>query len=114
MKLLCDLEERHGVDIGGSYRNDHACAMFVKFIALDLQQQLKKDISSAMFFSVQVDSSTDSENIEEELFLILYFDPRSSDGMVQFVINFLRFGNLAAELGKAFMIVLRRPWLIWK
>ena len=49
--------------------------MFVKFIALDLQQQLKKDISSAMFFSVQVDSSTDSENIEEELFLILYFDP---------------------------------------
>ena len=62
------------VDIGGSYKNDHACATFVKFIALDLQQQLKKDISSANFFSVQVDASTDSGNIEEELFLILYFD----------------------------------------
>ena len=54
MKLLCDLEERHGVDIGGSYRNDHACATFVKFIALDLQQQLKKDISSVNFFNAQV------------------------------------------------------------
>ena len=42
------------MDIGGSYRNDRACATFVKFIALDLQQQLKKDISSANFFSVQV------------------------------------------------------------
>lgn len=39
IKLLCDLEEQHEVDIGGSYRNDHAYAMFVKFIALDLQQQ---------------------------------------------------------------------------
>lgn len=67
MKLLCDLEERHGVDIGGSYRNDHACATFVKFIALDLQQQLKRDISNSKFFSIQLDTSTDCGNTEEEL-----------------------------------------------
>ena len=69
MKHLCDLEERHGVDIGGSYRNDYAYATFVKFIALDLQQWLKRDISNA---SIQIDSSTDSGNMEEELFLVLH------------------------------------------
>ena len=100
MKLLCDLEEQHGVDIGGSYQNDHTCAMFVKFIALDLQQQLKKDISSAMFFSVQVDSSTDSENIEEGLFLILYFDPRSSDGMVHICNKFFAVQQLSHGTGQ--------------
>ena len=49
MKHLCDLEERHEVDIGGSYRNDHACATFVKFIALDLQQRIFQMLSSLVF-----------------------------------------------------------------
>ena len=108
MKLLCDLEERHGVDIGGSYRNDHACATFVKFIALDLQQQLKKDISSANFFSVQVDASTDSGNIEEELFLILYFDPRSSDGMVHIRDKFFAVRQLSRGTGQGLYDCLKK------
>ena len=90
MKLLCDLEERHE-------------ATFVKFIALDLQQQLKKDISSANFFSVQVDANTDSGNIEEELFLILYLIHDHLMEWCIFGINFLLCSNLAVELGKAFM-----------
>ena len=108
MKLLCDLEERHGVGIGGSYRNDHACATFVKFIALDLQQQLKKDISSANFFSVQVDASTDSGNIEEELFLILYFDPRSSDGMVNIRDKFFAVRQLSRGTGQGLYDCLKK------
>ena len=31
MKALCSLEERHGVDLGPGYRNDHACATFVEY-----------------------------------------------------------------------------------
>ena len=82
MKTLCDLEERHGVDIGGSYHNDHACATFVEFIGADLRHQLRKDINKVRFFSIQVDSSTDCGNIDEELFMVLFFDGLSEDGKV--------------------------------
>ena len=34
------------------------------------------------FYSVQMDGSTDASNKEEELFLVVYFDPYSSDGSV--------------------------------
>ena len=37
MKPLCDLEERHGVTLGNGYKNNHACATFVKFIAKEQQ-----------------------------------------------------------------------------
>ena len=33
MQPLCDLEEKHGVDLGPGYRNDHACATFIEYIA---------------------------------------------------------------------------------
>ena len=33
MGMLCELEERHGVDLGHSYKNDMACASFVDYIA---------------------------------------------------------------------------------
>ena len=29
MKALCSLEERHGVDLGPGFRNDHACSTFI-------------------------------------------------------------------------------------
>ena len=80
MKSLCDLEERHGVDVGGSYRNDHACATFVEFIATDLRKQLREAINKANFFSIQIDSSTDCGNVDEELFMVLFFDGLSGAG----------------------------------
>ena len=74
MKSLCDLEERHG------YKNDRSCALFVEFIARDLKEQLLRALSCSKFFNLQADGSTDSGNIEEELFLVLHFDPYSKDG----------------------------------
>jgi len=44
---------------------------FVKFIGVDLKQQLRKTIDKARFFSIQMDSSTDSGNIDEELFMVM-------------------------------------------
>ena len=82
MKTLCELEERHGVDLGQGYKNDRGCATFVEFIARDLQEQLMKALSRSKFFSLQADGSTDAGNIEEELFLVLHFDPYSQDGKV--------------------------------
>ena len=79
------MEERHGVDIGASYSNNHGCATFVESIATDLQANLRKGISNSKFFSLLMDGSTDCSNVDEELSLVLYFDPHSGgseDGMV--------------------------------
>ena len=78
MKPLCELEELHGVDIGPAYKNYHACATFVEFIARERQEQLIATLSQRKFFSLQADAG----NIEDELVLVLHFDPFSSDGRV--------------------------------
>ena len=38
---LCEMEVRHGVQIGSGYKNDHACTSFVNFIALNQLEILK-------------------------------------------------------------------------
>ena len=82
MNSLCQLQERHGVKLGECYENDCACATFVEYIARDLQRQLGESLHKANFYSIQMDGSTDSGNIEEELFLVVYFDPFGTDGSV--------------------------------
>ena len=82
MKSFCQIEERHGVDLGEGYKNDLACSTFVDYIAQDLREQLKESLQKAKFFSLQMDGSTDSGNIEEELFMVVFFDPLANDGCV--------------------------------
>ena len=76
---LCQLQERHGVRLGECYKNDQACAIFIKYIAQDLQGQLGDSLRKAKFYIIQMDGSTDSGNKEEELFLVVYFEPFSTD-----------------------------------
>ena len=45
--------------------------------------------SGAKFFSLQADGSTDAGNIEDELFLVLTFDPHTKDGKVHVHDRFL-------------------------
>ena len=52
MKSLCQLEERHGVELGECYKNDHASATFVDFIAKDLRGQLSEVLKKVKFFSI--------------------------------------------------------------
>ena len=40
MAPLCQLEERHGVDLGHGYKNELACATFIHYIAQE-QRQLR-------------------------------------------------------------------------
>ena len=105
MKPLCELAERHGVDLGQGYKNDQSCAEFVKFIAHGQQKQLTTALSHSKFFSLQADGSTDAGNIEEELFRVLFFDPYSKDEKVHvrdffFTVRY----TLAVELARACLI----------
>ena len=82
MKSLYELEERHGVNLGDGYKNDLACSSFVAYIAQDLKMDLTKSLKTANFFSIQMDGSTDCANVEEELFLAIYFDPHCDERIV--------------------------------
>ena len=53
----------------------------LKFIALE-QWDILKNLLERKFFSIQCDGSTDSGNMEEELFLVMYLDTRADDGKV--------------------------------
>lgn len=50
-----------------------AAVAFVEFIARDQQERLVADLTR---FSLQADGSTDTGNIKEKLFLVLYVDQR--------------------------------------
>ena len=66
--------------IGTGYQNDHACASFVHFIALEQLEILKDQLSKVNFFSIQADDSTDTANKECELFMVQYLDSTAVDG----------------------------------
>ena len=89
MASLCHLIEKHGVGLGTGYKNDQACANFVQYIAKDQRLQLVDILSKAKYFSIQIDGSTDSANVEEEMFLTLYFNPYSDDRKVHVQDKFL-------------------------
>ena len=82
MRPICQLEERHGVNLGHEYQNDKSCATFVEFIATEQQSILQQAVKKAKFFSIQADATTDTSNQEVEMFLVVYFDHTSSSGMV--------------------------------
>ena len=72
MSALCELEEKHGVDLGVGYKNNQACAVFVDYIAWAQREALAAQLAKAKFFSIQADGSTDCGNVEDELYLVVY------------------------------------------
>ena len=68
---LCELEARHGVDLDGAYLNYNAGKEFTHFVAEATRQELLTTISSASFFSLLVDGSTDKSNSDNELIMVV-------------------------------------------
>ena len=53
------------------------------------QEKLTCVLFKAKFFCIQVDTTTDCGNIEDELYMVVYFDPHTQDGAVQVRDRFL-------------------------
>ena len=68
---ICELEAYHGVNVGRAYTNEPAGKTFFHYIAESKREELVKYVAKAKFFSVLMDGSTDSGNIDDELFLVL-------------------------------------------
>jgi hypothetical protein len=84
MASLCDIQIRHGVDLGTGYKYNQACTTFVHYIAKDKRDYLNSVLAKSEFFSIKADGSTDSGNMEEVLvlFVVRYFDCVDNDGKV--------------------------------
>ena len=89
MAPICELQERHGVNLGTGYKNEKACATFVDFISLEQQHAIVNSLATAKFFSLQLDGSTDAGNIEDEVFLTVFCDLHSADGRLHVRNEFL-------------------------
>ena len=48
------------------------------------------NIAKAKFFSILLDGSTDSANVDDEVLLVLWFDPEGSDEKVHTRMSFLK------------------------
>ena len=73
---------KHGVGLGTGYKNDQACANFIHYIGEDQKLELVTTLNKMKFFSIQIDGNTDSANIEEEVFLVMYLDPHAKAGKI--------------------------------
>ena len=47
---ICELETRHGVDVGATYTNENAGKTFCHFIAESQREELAESLSNAKFF----------------------------------------------------------------
>ncbi|XP_071795584.1 zinc finger protein 862-like [Asterias amurensis] len=67
---LCELDERKGVDIGRTYRNDKQAVNFARLKAEHERKQVVQYVNNAKFISVISDGATDSAVQEEEFVYI--------------------------------------------
>ena len=69
---LHELEVRHGVDLGDSYKTKDSAKVFTFYVAETQCHNFLHSLSSAHFFSFLMDGSIDAGNVEDELIVILY------------------------------------------
>ena len=67
-----ELEERHGVDLGLTYKNRDSARNFVHYIAESQKREFHLSLSSCHFYSLLMDGSADKGRVENELFVILF------------------------------------------
>ena len=68
---LCELVTHHGVCVRTSYVNKNAEKEFIHYIVESRRQELTETLANAMFFSLLMDGSRDTGNIDDEVFLVV-------------------------------------------
>lgn len=87
---ICDLEKRHGVDMGTSYINVSAGKNFIHYIAESRRCALTEILSKSKFFSILLDGSTDKGNIDNELLLVIWCDNDGKDEKIHTRIGYFK------------------------
>ena len=111
MKPICELEESHSVNLGVGYKNNHACAMFVSFIAKEQKNCLLNFLSNNFFFLFFLVFKQMPVLVlkiwSSELFLINYFDAFAKDGVVHIRTNVFTARHLDSGTGESLFVSLK-------
>ena len=86
---LCELQIRHGVNLGTSYLNENSAKEFVQYIAESKLQSVQSAVQSSSFFSLLMDGSTDASNSENEMVFVMWCDVNSNDHTVHTRMTYL-------------------------
>ena len=70
--LLYSLDEKKGLKVGKTYRNEVECRLFTKYIAKAEQIKLREELEETKFCSILSDGSTDTAVKEEELVYVRF------------------------------------------
>ncbi|KAK0135054.1 Zinc finger protein 862 [Merluccius polli] len=71
-KWMCNLDEKKGLKVGKTYRNEVECRLFTKYIAKAEQIKLREELEETKFCSILSDGSTDTAVKEEELVYVRF------------------------------------------
>ena len=83
------MEKMHGVDIGSSYTNERSARTSLHYIAEAKQQMLVDKIANAKFYSLLLDGSTDTGNIDNKVLLVVWCDLDGHDEKVHTILKWL-------------------------
>ena len=98
---IVQLEQRHGVDLGHAYNTQESAKNFTGFIAKSQRQAFFSTFfSESRFYSLLMDGTTDSGNVEDELLVLVYCN---KDDANQQMVTCTRF--LTIEVPKKLMRV---------
>ena len=92
--------KRHGVDIGLSYTNEHSGRTFVHYIAEAKQQMLVDKIVNAKFYSLLLDTSTGTGNVDNEVLLVVWCDHDRHDEKVHTRMSYFKVAGLKSGKGE--------------
>ena len=80
---LCDLDEKKGLDIGATYRNDKQAQSFAHFIAQQSRDEMSERLRSTPFLSLISDGTQDHAFMEQEI--VFLSSARAGKVLVDFI-----------------------------
>ncbi|XP_063733444.1 zinc finger protein 862-like [Eleginops maclovinus] len=66
-KWMCEMDEKKGLDLGSTYRNEKSCKEFLVAIAEITRLAIEDKVKSAKFITIMSDGSTDVSATEQEI-----------------------------------------------
>lgn len=72
MFYFCSLDEKKGIAVGSTYRNEKQAKEFMHHIAEVERNNIRENLKNAKFLSIMSDGSTDSSVKEEELVYVRF------------------------------------------
>ena len=111
---LCEMEKKHGVDIGASYTNERSGRMFVHYIAEAKRQMLVDKIANVKFYSQLLNGSTNTGNIDNEMLLLVWCDLDGHDNKIHTRMSYFKVARPKSVTGEGLFEWYKTPKSTWE